>query len=123
VVLWPAAWESFVISEWQKLQVKDTFFGYGILNNDFQMSELGYFTLTELAEIKNHSYLEVECDPNWLVRPASQVKRIFIAREWPMPGIDNKLEVECPHCKKILVADSASREIWCSRCKIIILQQ
>lgn len=100
----------------------DTFFGYVILNNDTEMSEDGYFSLSELTDIRIHGYLEIECDPLWIVRPASQVERICIARGWSIPNATTVV-IECPNCKKIILSDSASNKIQCSECKIIILQR
>ncbi|MBU1387818.1 MAG: DUF2958 domain-containing protein [Proteobacteria bacterium] len=101
----------------------DTFFGYVILRNDFQMSEAGYFSLSELADIRIHDYLEVEFDLQWNIRPASQVERICIARGWPMPKTSAGIEIECPNCKKTILSDSVNSKIQCSECKIIVLER
>jgi len=102
---------------------KDTFFGYVILNNDIEMSEAGYFRLSDLVDIRIHGYLEIECDPSWIVRPANQVERICIARGWTLPDPSPGVEIECPNCKKIILSDSVSSDIRCSECKIVILQR
>ncbi|MCG8533343.1 MAG: DUF2958 domain-containing protein [Desulfovibrionales bacterium] len=54
----------------------DTFFGYVILLGDTQNAEWGYFSLSELLDIQV-SYVEIEHDLYWDVRPASQVKEIM----------------------------------------------
>ena len=40
---------------------KDMFWGYAILNNDFEMAEWGYFSLSELKSI-NINNIEVDCE-------------------------------------------------------------
>ena len=76
-------------SEWYAFEFDgiDTFFGFVILNNDFELSEIGYFSLNELSDIKLHGCIEVQCDPFWKVRPANQVDKICYARGWSMPKI------------------------------------
>ncbi len=47
----------------------DTFFGYVILNGDHQCAEWGYFSFSELKEVKV-GLVEVDCDPEicWRVK-------------------------------------------------------
>lgn len=112
-------------SDWWAMEFDghDTLFGFVVLRNDFQMSEAGLFSLSELSRIKLHGYMEIECDPNWHIRPAHQVERICIARGWPFIRDPYGIDIECPNCKKIIHADSANNDIQCSECKITILQQ
>ncbi|MBT6339018.1 MAG: DUF2958 domain-containing protein [Desulfobacula sp.] len=98
----------------------DIFFGYVILNNDTDMSEAGYFNLSDLADIRIHGYLEIECDQYWQIRPANQVEKICIAQGWTLPDPSATVEIVCPNCKKIILSESDSNEIQCSECKIII---
>jgi len=101
----------------------DTFFGYVILNNDIEMSEAGYFSLSELIDIRIHGYLEIQCEPYWQIRPANQVEKICIAQGWPLPKESSEIEIECPNCKKIILFESDSSEVQCNNCKIIVLQR
>jgi hypothetical protein len=101
----------------------DTFFGYVILNNDIEMSEAGYFSLSELIDIRIYGYLEIQCEPYWQIRPANQVEKICIAQGWALPNPSSSIEIECPVCKKIIVSEADSNEVQCSECKIIILQR
>lgn len=55
---------------------KDTFFGYVMLNGWHQDAELGYFQLSELSEVKLGGVIEVECEPNWHIRPAKDIRLI-----------------------------------------------
>ena len=55
---------------------RDLFFGYAILNNDFDNAEWGYFSFTELKSIRVGFGIEIDCDLHWQIRPASQVERI-----------------------------------------------
>ena len=57
---------------------QDLFFGYAILNNDFDNAEWGYFSLSELQDIKVGPGVEVDHDLYWQARPAGQVDRIRI---------------------------------------------
>ena len=41
---------------------KDTFFGYVILNHDYQNAEWGYFSFNELKSIKIHGWYEIDCE-------------------------------------------------------------
>lgn len=55
---------------------KDQFFGFAILNNDFQMAEWGYFSLAELKEIKIAGWCQVDWDRHWTKCKASEVDKI-----------------------------------------------
>ena len=61
---------------------KDTFFGYVILNNDYQNAEWGYFSFGELKRIKIHGCFEVdcECEISWPIVKAGKIDRIQYAR-------------------------------------------
>ena len=54
---------------------EELFFGFTILNNDYQMAEWGYISFRELKELKI-SYLEVDRDLYWRKRKASEVEQI-----------------------------------------------
>lgn len=58
------------------------FFGYVILNNDFQNSEWGYFALDELSELRIRGVLEVDRDLHWKSTRAYDVPRIREAHGW-----------------------------------------
>ena len=55
---------------------EDLFWGYAILNNDYQNAEWGYISFTELKEIRVQGGVEVDCDLFWRVRKASEVDKI-----------------------------------------------
>ncbi len=59
----------------------DTFFGYVILNGDYQTAEWGYFTIHKLDRL-NVRGLEIDMDLYWEIRPASKVNQIFQAQGW-----------------------------------------
>ena len=69
------------ICEWDG---KDTFFGFAILNNDYQMAEWGYVSFSELKELKIKGWLEVDCELEeiWKVRKASEIDKIRKAQGW-----------------------------------------
>jgi LSD1 subclass zinc finger protein len=102
---------------------ENTFWGFVILNGDMEMSEFGYVDFDELKSIKVNSWHEIDCDLHWKIRPANQVEKICIARSWHLPESVTGIEIECPACKRIIMADSGSSEVQCHNCKVIVLQQ
>ena len=56
---------------------EDTFFGYAILNNDYQNAEWGYFSLRELKSIQV-GWVQIDRDLHWEVRKASEIDRITV---------------------------------------------
>ena len=63
----------------------DLFFGYAILNQDYQMAEWGYMSFNELKSI-NISGIEVDCDLYWKNPPASHVEKICKGMDWILPN-------------------------------------
>ena len=59
----------------------DTFFGFVILNGDYQTAEWGYFTIHKLDRL-NVRGLEIDMDLYWEIRPASKVANICQAQGW-----------------------------------------
>jgi len=59
----------------------DTFFGYVILNGDFQTAEWDYFTIHKLDRL-NVRGSEVYIDLYWETRPAYQVNKICYSQGW-----------------------------------------
>ena len=55
----------------------DTFFGYAILNHDYQNAEWGYISFQELKEIKI-AWVEVDCETEkiWAVKRACEIPDI-----------------------------------------------
>ena len=65
---------------------KDLFWGYVVLNDDFQMAEWGYFSFRELCEIRVHG-IEIDCEHEFCfpVRKASEIDRICKGNGWTRP--------------------------------------
>ena len=63
---------------------EDLFWGFAILNDDFQNAEWGYISLSELKSIKVGGWLEIDCEIEelWIVRKASEIKKIRKAHGW-----------------------------------------
>ena len=59
------------------------FFGFAVLNGDFQCAEWGYIPLKDLEEIKV-KWFEVDRDLFWKERKASRVQKICLASDWPI---------------------------------------
>ena len=50
----------------------DLFFGFAILNSDYEMAEWGYISFAELKSISIHC-LEIDCETNWTLKKASEI--------------------------------------------------
>ena len=59
----------------------DLFWGFAILNNDYEMAEWGYLSYEELKSI-NVNNIHIDCDLHWKVRKASEIEKIRIAQRW-----------------------------------------
>jgi len=61
-----------------------TFFGFAILNSDYEMAEWGYVSFSELKSIKIDGWLEVDCELEefWDVKRAVEIDKIRIAQGW-----------------------------------------
>ena len=57
------------------------FFGFAILNNDYEMAEWGYFSLQELSELKVQ-FLEVDRDLHFPPTKAKDIENIRKAQRW-----------------------------------------
>jgi len=53
----------------------DRFYGYVILNQDLLNSEWGHFSFQEIKAININS-VEICCDPEWRIRPTSEIEKI-----------------------------------------------
>ena len=62
----------------------DIFWGFAILNEDYELAEWGYVSFSELKSIKLKGWLEVDCEVEdaWLVKKAREVDKIRIAHGW-----------------------------------------
>ena len=60
----------------------DLFWGFAILNNDYEMAEWGYISFSELKSIKVKGWLEIDCELEeyWRVCKASDIEKIRIAQ-------------------------------------------
>jgi hypothetical protein len=91
-------WLHFFIggSDWYAVEFHhdggDLFFGFAILNGDYQNAEWGYFSLSEMRPIKVSGFLEIDCELEeyWHVRPAYLVNAICLAQGWLMPNLVSK---------------------------------
>ena len=63
---------------------KDIMWGFCILNNDYEMAEWGFVSLSELRSIKTDGWLEVDCELEeiWEVKKAVDIDKIRIAQGW-----------------------------------------
>ncbi len=56
----------------------DEFFGFAILNNDLDNAEWGYFSFTELIELKK-DFVEVDYDLHWTSTNVKDIPKIMEA--------------------------------------------
>ena len=63
---------------------EDLFWGFAILNDDFQNAEWGYISLSELKSVKVGGWMEVDCELEefWQVTKASEIEKIRKAHGW-----------------------------------------
>ena len=99
----------------------DTFWGFVILNGDYEMAEFGYINFNELKSIRANGWQEVDCDQHWQIRTANQVKEICIAQGWTLPDSSPAVEIECPNCMQAILSGS-EEDVSCPECKVVILQ-
>jgi len=59
----------------------DTFFGFVILNDDYEMAEWGYISFESLKKV-NINNQQIEHDHNWKIRKALEVEKINNAQRW-----------------------------------------
>jgi len=69
------------------------FFGFAILNNDYEMAEWGYFSLQELWDLKV-KFLQVDRDLHWKPRKAVEIEKIRKAQGWKEGGDKNDRSFE-----------------------------
>lgn len=62
----------------------DTFFGFCILNDDYQNAEWGYVSFSEMKSIKIDGCLEIDCvlEEYWRIQKASDIEKICICQGW-----------------------------------------
>ena len=100
----------------------DTFWGFAILNGDYEMAEFGYIDFDELKSIRVNGWQEIDCDRYWRVKPVNQIKKICIAQGWTLPDHSAGVEIKCPNCRQIVLSGSED-DVYCPECKAVILQQ
>ena len=61
---------------------EDLFWGFAILNQDYQNAEWGYINFNELKSIKVQGWLEIDNDLHWTPKPSKEVELICMAQGW-----------------------------------------
>jgi hypothetical protein len=63
---------------------EDLFWGFAILNDDYEMAEWGYISFSELKSISING-IEIDCEIEgaWKIRRAVEINKIRIANVWP----------------------------------------
>jgi hypothetical protein len=62
----------------------DLFWGFAILNSDYEMAEWGYISFKELKEIRINGMFEIDCELEeyWKPKKAIEIEKICIAQGW-----------------------------------------
>jgi hypothetical protein len=102
----------------------DRFFGYVVLNNDYQMAEWGYFSLSELKGIKVQSVFEIDRDLHWKPTEARHVDKICKGMGWPpsKKQVEHLLETSgilsdsCKKCGAIVDTEPSEKNLFCKEC-------
>ena len=61
---------------------EDVFFGFVILNQDYEMAEWGYISFSEMKEIKIDPGIEIDCEINWRIKKACEIEKITRSQGW-----------------------------------------
>ena len=63
---------------------EDIFWGFAILNEDYEMAEWGYVSFSELKSLRLMGWIEVDCEIEeaWPVKRAVEVDKIRTAQGW-----------------------------------------
>jgi len=77
----------------------DLFWGYAILNNDYQMAEWGYVSFSELKSIKVQGWMEIDCEVEeyFPVQKASEIDKICIGNGWARETKNKQAKEEVAH--------------------------
>jgi len=75
---------------------EDIMFGFCILNNDYDMAEWGYVSLSELRSIKVDGWCEVDCEleEHFPVTKAKFIEKVRIAQGWSEAGAEQQQKKE-----------------------------
>lgn len=60
----------------------DLFWGFVILNQDYEMAEWGFISFDELKEIKIAPGIEIDCEINWQIKKACEIEKITRSQGW-----------------------------------------
>ena len=113
----------------------DLFWGYAILNNDFDMAEWGYISFRELKEI-NIAGIEIDCELEkyFSIQKASNIDKICKGNSWNQhekPQIDmealmrqaitdNIIELPCTECGSTLRCEPDAQKSYCFDCGKVV---
>ena len=106
----------------------DLFWGYAILNGDYQMAEWGYVSFMELRDLSING-IEIDCElpEYWKIRKASEIEKIRKGNGWgghkqreidleslmEQAVNDNVIELPCAICGGTLHCEPDATESFC----------
>jgi len=80
---------------------EDLFWGFVVLNGDYDMAEWGYISFEELKQLRIRPLgIEVDCENEiaWQACKASEIEQIRRGNGWEQIKIDTIEIIECEHC-------------------------
>lgn len=127
----------FAGSDWYiaEFDGHDLFWGYAILNGDYQMAEWGYISFKELRELSING-IEIDCElaEYWKPRKASEIDKICLGNGWgkykkpeiniealmEQASIDSVIELPCPECGATLRCEPDAKDSFCFDCNKVV---
>lgn len=111
------------------------FWGYAILNNDYQMAEWGFISFKELCEISLDG-IEVDCvfEEHFPIRKAKEIEKICKGNGWKyiqesevdietlirQAVMDSVVELPCSECGSDLRCEPDATESYCFNCGKVV---
>lgn len=117
---------------------KDTFWGYAILNSDYDLAEWGYFSFSELQAISiNGIEIDCELEEYFKIRKASEIDKICIGNRWNghtaydysneelkkivrQAATDSIIELRCSDCGDTLRCEPDAKDSFCHSCRKVV---
>ena len=111
-------------SDWYIIEYdgNDLFWGFAILNGDYEMSEFGYISFSELKSIKLNGVFEIDRDLYWKPRKARYVDKICKGNGWPFRSTDRErnpayvLADRCKVCGSVIRTSPEEKNLFCKKC-------
>ena len=119
---------------------EQTFFGYAILNENYEMAEWGFINFKELKELSMNG-VEIDCELPEHFKPkrACEILKICKGNKWPFKNKDSNLYTEtdiveilkqavtdsvieliCPICGQVIRCEPDAQQSFCHDCGKVV---